>query len=155
MNVEKVKEILSGVFLNNAVGRNIFEIVGEEADYIRKDEFEITNDITESLWYAVSHDDKVVGFITYDPTLIEQIKEYNPSARKFYKKVIQVTILSETKDIPTDLSDVAYQIAEGDMNGNIEEIEDREIGSIEVADLLLESHSDPGFFMLDEYGEDC
>jgi hypothetical protein len=81
--------------------------------------------------------------------------------RKFYKTVITVTVLSEDGPISmeTDLDVVAHQIIHGDWihgdwSGKIENDGGTELTPKEMADEALKQGSDPGFFGLDEDGNE-
>lgn len=78
-----------------------------------------------------------------------------PSDRKFYKTVVTVTVLSEEPLCRgTDLKDIAHQIIEGDWSGEVDVGNSKEVTASEVAKLLEEQGSDPGFFRLDSEGND-
>jgi hypothetical protein len=75
--------------------------------------------------------------------------------RKFFKQVIQVTVLS--KDVPlewVDLSEVERAIDQGDCVGKVEEISSTPLTGKEAADALTEFGSEPGFFRITEDGND-
>lgn len=76
------------------------------------------------------------------------------SPRKFYKTVIEVVVLSERPYGPKRLSDVAYDIMDGDCVGGWDATESKEIDGRAAADLLYEFGSEPGFFQLDDEGND-
>ena len=76
------------------------------------------------------------------------------SSRKFYRTVIQVEVLSEGPLTSTSLSDVAYAITDGDCSGKVEVQQIQEINGKRMAALLAGQSSDPGFFMLDDEGND-
>lgn len=78
------------------------------------------------------------------------------SKRKFYKSVIELTILSE-EIIPWDeyeLSDIGYAITDGDCSGMMHQTKFEELNGKQAADELIAQGSDPGFFCLDEDGND-
>ena len=78
-----------------------------------------------------------------------------PSSRKFFKQVIQVTVLSEDLPLEWDsLEEVHNAITFGECSGKIEEISSERIPASEAAKLLMDQASDPGFFSLDEEGND-
>ena len=84
--------------------------------------------------------------------------------RKFYKTVVQVTILSEEPYIfdssENEQSDamlcgIATDICSGPCVGDIKVIShDEEKTGKEMADLLYKAGSEPGFFQLDDEGND-
>ena len=75
--------------------------------------------------------------------------------RKFYKTVLQVEILSETPVNFDNLADVAYAITEGDCCGTVKDIlNNKEISAKKCAEQLFAFGSEPGFFQLDEDGND-
>jgi hypothetical protein len=77
------------------------------------------------------------------------------SKRKFYKRVFHVEVLSEYPiSEEVDLSDIHYNITEGDASGRIAVEEQEELDGKAAAELLREHESDPSFFMLTEDGED-
>ena len=84
-------------------------------------------------------------------------------SRKFYKTVVKVTVLSEDPLEPSSiegigggcaLSEIAYNITEGDMSGVVEIGETETLNGKEAADALVEQSSDPEFFQLDADGND-
>jgi hypothetical protein len=75
------------------------------------------------------------------------------SARKFYKTIIQVEVLSEEPFEWDTLGDVDYAIRE-DCSGVVREISSEVLTGKQAADALLAQGSDPGFFMLTPNGND-
>jgi len=77
-------------------------------------------------------------------------------ARKFYKTIIQVEVLSEDNPIGdyVDLADLAYEITDGECSGNVEVKEKIELTGKQAADALENQGSDPSFFRLDDDGND-
>jgi hypothetical protein len=78
--------------------------------------------------------------------------------RKFYKTVIQVTILSEepfSSDELENLETVNYEITEGGCSGVVKEISHEELTGKQAAEALQAQGSDPELFQLTEDGEDC
>ena len=75
--------------------------------------------------------------------------------KKFHKTVFQVTVLSE-KPFASDLSlsDIHDEITTGDCSGVVKEVSHEEMNGKQAADALYEQGSDPGFFMLDDEGND-
>lgn len=79
-----------------------------------------------------------------------------PSNRKFYRSVIQVEVLSEEPVDFDDLTEVDYQITEGDCSGFVTDVvTNEEVDGVRMAKLLEEQGSDPGFFGLDAEGNDA
>jgi hypothetical protein len=79
-----------------------------------------------------------------------------PSDRKFYKTTVTVTILSEEPiSRGVELNDIAHQITLGDWSGEVDVGSSREVTARQVAALLKEQGSDPGFFTLDSDGNDA
>lgn len=74
--------------------------------------------------------------------------------RKFYKKVVQVEILSEDPIGCVSLEQIAYGITEGDWSGKLETVSDTELNGKEAVKELLNQGSDCTFFQLDEDGND-
>jgi len=75
--------------------------------------------------------------------------------RKFYRQVFTVEVLSEEPIGPDiDMADLAWEIKEGDSSGNFKMTKSEVLDGKQVADALAEQGSEPGFFMLDENGED-
>ena len=71
---------------------------------------------------------------------------------KFYKAIIQVTVLSETPIENVSLKDIAYQIEEGDSVGEVKIMSHKEISSKAAAKEAIKLGSDPEFFCIDEDG---
>lgn len=77
------------------------------------------------------------------------------SQRKFYKTVIQVTILSEDPyPVTYNLEQIHNDIQEGDCSGVYREIERKEINAEIAVKELMEQGSEPEFFQLDQEGND-
>lgn len=77
------------------------------------------------------------------------------SARKFYRTVYTVEVLSETPITRLlDLNEINYMITYGDCSGSIQIQENGEIDSTIAAKLLIAQGSDPEFFRIDENGND-
>lgn len=76
--------------------------------------------------------------------------------RKFFKTVIQVTILSEDVPVGRDmrLHMIEHEITEGNCSGVKQVIEEKELTPREVTLALIEQDSDPEFFGLDEQGNE-
>jgi riboflavin synthase len=76
------------------------------------------------------------------------------TARKFYKTVITVEVLSEEPYDETDLSQVSYDITEGHHSGVVKITSNEELTGKQAADELKAQGSDTDFFLLDENGDD-
>jgi hypothetical protein len=76
--------------------------------------------------------------------------------RKFYKTIIQITILSEDHPVGSgmELSAINNAITDGDCSGACELIQEKQVCAGRMAKLLVEQGSDPGFFGLDEDGKE-
>jgi len=76
--------------------------------------------------------------------------------RKYYKTVLRVVILSETKNITDnmDLYEIANEIDTGDCSGEVKTIEQSEVTPQVMAGLLEDQGSDPEFFRLDSDGNE-
>jgi hypothetical protein len=75
--------------------------------------------------------------------------------RKFYKSTITIEVLHEDPIDPNAaLEDVAYQVTEGDWVGYNYKVDTKELSGKEAADELFNAGSDPGFFRLDEAGNE-
>lgn len=76
--------------------------------------------------------------------------------RKFYKRNITVTVLSEDKPLDSnlDLKEVGYAITEGDCSGEVTWGEPVLLTPLEAAKALEEQGSDPSFFRLTPDGKD-
>ena len=75
--------------------------------------------------------------------------------RKFYSTRFTVTVLSEKPLAQVELEDVAYMIREGDCSGQVTQGLSRELNGKQAAAALRRQCSDPGFFRLNDKGEDC
>lgn len=78
--------------------------------------------------------------------------EDGPKESRYYKEVVQVTILSEDQQVPDDLMNIAIEIANGDMVGRVEVMERAQLTPKQMADALTEAGSAPDFFELDAEG---
>lgn len=76
------------------------------------------------------------------------------SKRTFFKTVITVEVLSEGPFQFESLEGVAYAIQEGDCSGQYWTEEQVELGRREFVAALEKQQSGPGFFFLDENGDD-
>jgi hypothetical protein len=73
--------------------------------------------------------------------------------RKFYKSIIEITVLSEDRPCEfNSLGDLTYLINDGPYSGEIVIKEEIEVSSQEMVNLLMDQSSDPEFFNLDENG---
>jgi hypothetical protein len=76
------------------------------------------------------------------------------SKRKFYKTVLKVVVLSEEPFEWDSLEGVATAITDGGCSGDVKEVGSVLMSGREAAKALMDQGSDPGFFRLDEDGED-
>lgn len=75
--------------------------------------------------------------------------------RKFYKTQIIITVLSEgTPYEPAYLSTIHEDITSGDCSGQWDTLKPEELNGKQAADALVAQDSDPGFFNLDDEGND-
>jgi hypothetical protein len=76
------------------------------------------------------------------------------SKRKFYRTVVTVEVLSEQPLDDMGLDALNYAITEGDCVGRTHFGDPQEIEPADAADRLREMGSEPGFFQLDDKGDD-
>jgi hypothetical protein len=77
------------------------------------------------------------------------------SKRKFYKTVVQVTILSDEKVSPDiDLYSIHHQITDGGWSGEVEIVKSKKIDGKAMAKELMNQNSDPEYCRLDKNGND-
>lgn len=77
------------------------------------------------------------------------------TSRKFYKSTMQITVLSEEPFHWESLADIDYEITYGECTGAVEDLRSNEVlNGTEVAKELTSVGSEPGFFQLDENGND-
>ena len=76
--------------------------------------------------------------------------------RKFYKTVVKFTVLSE-EPIPDGMSleNIAAQCMTGDWSMGDASQKETELNGKQAARALEKQGSDPGFFQLDEKGDDA
>lgn len=77
--------------------------------------------------------------------------------KKLYKSVLKVEVLSEEPmgECSISLSDLDYQITEGECSGKIEwESIDAEVVGAEAVKECDEHGTDPSFFQMDEEGNE-
>jgi hypothetical protein len=74
--------------------------------------------------------------------------------RKFYRTVFTVEVLSEEEPEAVSLEALAYQISDGEWSGVVEKGNSKKVNGKTMARLLEHQGSDPGFFRLDEDGND-
>lgn len=77
------------------------------------------------------------------------------TARKFYRTVISVEVLSEEPVVFSDLDHVYEAISVGDCSGCWKVIATEEVDGATMAKLLIAQASDPEFFGLTDEGEDA
>lgn len=75
------------------------------------------------------------------------------SESQFFRTVIQVEVLSDQPYSPGSLSDVAYDITEGDCSGKWRVVESVSLTEFEMAQAMKRQGSDPEFFGIEE--EEC
>jgi hypothetical protein len=76
--------------------------------------------------------------------------------RKFYKTVFEITVLSEYPiSENVSLSRLEKEMCDGDFSGQTEMILNKELTAKEAAVELIGQNSDPGFFGLDEDGNEA
>lgn len=75
-------------------------------------------------------------------------------ARKYYRTVITVEVLSEGMVGFEDLEDLAQAITVGDCSGKWEVTSQEKVDGPTMAKLLKAQNSDPGFLGLDEAGNE-
>lgn len=76
------------------------------------------------------------------------------SKRSFYKRIIELTVLSEEPIKNMALGELSYECMEGALSGSLEIKETVVINGKEAADALKKQGSDPEFFRIDEDGND-
>lgn len=77
------------------------------------------------------------------------------SPRKFYRTVLMVEVLSEVPYNETNLAQIATDLNEGEQVGKVSITSSNEEMTGKVCAVFLkEAGSEPGFFMLDNNGND-
>ena len=75
--------------------------------------------------------------------------------RRFYKTTVTFTVLSEEPIPPhADLQSIAVECNEGQYVGNFAANDEQLLNGGAMADALYEAGSEPGFFELDDSGQD-
>ena len=75
--------------------------------------------------------------------------------RKFYRTVVEIEILSEEPIAFESLGEINHAITEGDCSGSWNPLSSNEVvDGKTIVKLLKKQGSDPGFFRLDERGND-
>ena len=78
------------------------------------------------------------------------------SKRKFYRGVIEIEVLSEEPiPDPYELETLVYDITEGHCSGRARTVVRKKVDGPQMARLLEEQGSDPGFFNLTPEGADA
>ena len=77
------------------------------------------------------------------------------SKRKFYRTLFTFEVMSEDPIETVSLEDLAYLVTEGGCSGRFLSTEEEEVGGRTAAQILIDQGSDPGFFRLDEEGNDA
>lgn len=77
-------------------------------------------------------------------------------ARKFFKTIVQIEILSEDEPYPDgkSLQDINYDITDGHCSGVVKTIKSEQLTGADAAEALLSQGSDPYFFQLDNEGNE-
>jgi len=75
-------------------------------------------------------------------------------ARKFYKTVFELTVLSEAVLENMSLGELSYECMEGELSGSLTTKSVNGMTAKEAADALTAQGSDPEFFQLDSEGND-
>jgi len=75
--------------------------------------------------------------------------------RKFYKTTYVFEVLSEEPIEDADLKDVLDECTAGCLSGDVKSQECVEVDGKTVAALLNDQRSDPGFFNIDDEGNDA
>ena len=76
------------------------------------------------------------------------------SKHKFYKTTIKFVVLSESPMDDWSTADMIKACDSGPCVGDTEECETETLTGKEMADALYKARSEPGFFELDDDGED-
>lgn len=77
------------------------------------------------------------------------------NTRKYYKTLITIEVLSEEPlEDGVSAEDVLAEIDEGGWSGVVQFGDSMPMNGLEAATALLAQGSDPGFFMLDEDGNE-
>ncbi len=81
----------------------------------------------------------------------------DPTARRFYRHLYVVEVLSEENLEGPDpgLAAIAAMIVDGPCSGRVDLVDTREIDGPAAAAALRAQDSDPGFFQLTDMGQDC
>lgn len=76
--------------------------------------------------------------------------------KEYFRTVLQIEVLSQDADFGEgmSLSDIGYAIDEGPCSGSITTVTVEPVMPQTMARLLVAQGSDPGFFMLDEDGNE-
>jgi hypothetical protein len=77
------------------------------------------------------------------------------SKRKFYKTTFKFVVLSESPTEGWTIADMIEACDSGPCVGDTEECETVVLTGKEMADALYTARSEPGFFELDDDGEDA
>lgn len=75
--------------------------------------------------------------------------------RKFHRKVFQVEVLSEEPLGDVSLDQVHYLITDGPCSGDFKEVSSEVLDGKQAADALHKQGSEPGFFRLDDEGNEA
>ena len=75
------------------------------------------------------------------------------NARKFYRTVFQVEVLSESPIGAVELDTLHHMITEGECSGDVKIMSRQKLDGKQAAKALLKQGSDPGLFNLDHHGK--
>lgn len=70
-------------------------------------------------------------------------------SQKYYKTEYRVIVLSEEPYNETKMDKIHYDIMYGECSGKLTQVSTEEVSEDEMAMLLMEQGSDPGFFGID------
>lgn len=85
----------------------------------------------------------------------EVLRSQLEEPRRFYKTTVTFTVLSEEPIPPhADLQSIAVECDEGQYVGSFSANDEQLLNGGAMADALYEAGSEPGFFELDDLGQD-
>jgi hypothetical protein len=82
------------------------------------------------------------------------MKKQLKNTKKYYKTVVKVEVLSESPIAELSLSELDYEITNGNWSGEVLYGSPKVLNGKEMAKALEKQGSAPEFFMIDENGED-
>ena len=74
--------------------------------------------------------------------------------RKFHKAVFQIEVLSEEPIGDPELEEIRHRTIEGDWSGEQTKLSEEVLDGAQAAKALLAQGSSPGFFQIDDDGND-